>query len=193
MKIMKKKQRMIVAAAMAATLATGALPTTSAFAAETQAPIQQQELQMGIQPFAQSNLETAVKAALYGPEVKKIKVFEHEFNVKPIEVVDLGGGKKYVKGQISHHLSFRPDDQLYYDFTVKDGEVMGTPQYHIDRGGLTPFAAPLLSIIAAYNGIPVNPNDLNTLGQQIGKVIDGSWEHAAQSIATVVSLSFNEK
>ncbi|PFF14597.1 methyltransferase, partial [Bacillus thuringiensis] len=37
-----------------------------------------------------------------------------------------------------------------------------------------------------------NPNDLNALGQQIGKVIDGSWEHAAQSIATVVSLSFNE-
>ncbi|QWH75990.1 methyltransferase (plasmid) [Bacillus mycoides] len=190
---MKKKQRMIVTAAMAATLATGALPTTSAFAAETKAPIQQQESQMGIQPFSQSNLQTAVKAALYGPEVKKIKVFEHEFNVKPIEVVDLGGGKKYVKGQISHHLSFRPDDQVYYEFTVKDGEVIGTPQYHIDRGGFTPFAAPLLSIIAAYNGIPVNPNDLNTLGQQIGKVIDGSWEHAAQSIATVVSLSFNEK
>ncbi|MED3158454.1 methyltransferase, partial [Bacillus thuringiensis] len=39
---MKKKQRMIVTAAMAATLATGALPTTSAFAAETKAPIQQQ-------------------------------------------------------------------------------------------------------------------------------------------------------
>ncbi|MEJ9127221.1 methyltransferase, partial [Bacillus cereus] len=120
---MKKKQIMIVTAAMAAALATGALPTTSAFASETKAPIQQQESQMGIQPFSQSNLETAVKAALYGPEVKKIKVFEHEFNVKPIEVVDLGGGKKYVKGQISHHLSFRPDDQLYYDFTVKDGEV----------------------------------------------------------------------
>jgi cellobiose-specific phosphotransferase system component IIB len=190
MKVMKKKQRMIVTAAMAATLATGACPTTSAFAAETKAPIQQQESQMGIQPFSQSNLETAVKAALYGPEVKKNKsIFEHEFNVKPIEVVDLGGGKKYVKGQISHHLSFRPDDQVYYEFTVKDGEVIGTPQYHIDRGGFTPFAAPLLSIIAAYNGIPVNPNDLNTLGQQIGKVIDGSWEHAAQSIATVVSLA----
>ncbi|PEA58120.1 methyltransferase, partial [Bacillus thuringiensis] len=53
--------------------------------------------------------------------------------------------------------------------------------------------APLLSILAAYNGIPVNPNDLNSLGQQLGKVIDGSWEHAGQSIATAVSLSFNEK
>ena len=91
------------------------------------APIQQQEAQMGIQPFAQSNLETAVNAALNGPEVKKIKVFEHEFNVKPIEVVNLGGGKTYVKGQISHHLSFRPDDQFYYEFTVKDGEVIDTP------------------------------------------------------------------
>ncbi|PHD55755.1 methyltransferase [Bacillus toyonensis] len=190
---MKKKQRMIVTAALATTLATGAVPTTSVFAAEKESSVQQKESQMGIQPLAQNNLETAVKAALYGPEVKKIKVFEHEFNVKPIEVVDLGGGKKYVKGQISHHLSFRPDDQVYYEFTVKDGEVTGTPQYHIDRGGFTPFAAPLLSLIAAYNGIPVNPNDLNSLGQQIGKVIDGSWEHAAQSIATVVSLSFNEK
>ncbi|SHL23904.1 hypothetical protein SAMN04487918_1011834 [Bacillus sp. bc15] len=118
----------------------GALPTTSVFAAEKEAPIQPKEAQLSIQPFAQNNLETAVQAALNGPEVKKIKVFEHEFNVKEIEVVNLGAGKKYVKGQISHHLSFRPDDQFYYEFTVQDG----------------------------------------------------SWEHAAQSIATVVSLSFNE-
>ncbi|WP_002151134.1 hypothetical protein [Bacillus cereus] len=189
---MKMKSKMIMTTALAATLATGALPTTSVFAAEKEAPIQQKESQISIQPFAQSNLETAVNAALNGPEVKKIKVFEHEFNVKPIEVVNLAGGKKYVKGQISHHLSFRPDDQFYYEFTVQDGKVIDKPVFNIDRGGFTPFVAPLLSILAAYNGIPVNPNDLNSLGQQLGKVIDGSWEQAAQSIATVVSLTFNE-
>jgi hypothetical protein len=189
---MKMKRKIMMTTALAATLATGALPTTSVFAVEKGAPIQQNEAQMGIQPLAQNNLETAVNAALNGPEVKKIKVFEHEFNVKEIEVVNLGAEKKYVKGQISHHLSFRPDDQFYYEFTVQDGKVVDKPVFSIDRGGWTPFAAPLLSILAAYNGIPVNPNDLNTLGQQIGKVIDGSWEHAAQSIATVVSLSFNE-
>jgi len=75
---MKKKQKMLVTAAMVATLATSALPTTLASAAETNAPIQQQESQKSIQPFSQSNLEIAVNAALYGPEVKKIKVFEHE-------------------------------------------------------------------------------------------------------------------
>ncbi|MDA1679947.1 methyltransferase [Bacillus cereus group sp. TH152-1LC] len=189
---MKMKRKIMMTTALAATLATGALPSTSVFAAEKEAPIQQKEAQMSIQPLAQNNLETAVNAALNGPEVKKIKVFEHEFNVKEIEVVNLSGGKKYVKGQISHHLSFRPDDQFYYEFTVQDGKVVDKPVFNIDRGGWTPFAAPLLSILAAYNGIPVNPNDLNALGQQLGKVIDGSWEHAAQSIATVVSLSFNE-
>ena len=73
------KKQIITATALAATLATAALPTTSVFAAETVAPIQQQESQVSIQPFAQSNLETAVQAALNGPEVKKKKYLSIEF------------------------------------------------------------------------------------------------------------------
>ena len=53
---------------------------------------------------------------------------------------------------------------------MQDGKVIDKPVFNIDRGGWTPFAAPFLSILAAYNGIPVNPNDLNALGQQLGKV-----------------------
>ncbi|AMR06112.1 methyltransferase [Bacillus thuringiensis serovar pingluonsis] len=185
-------KKIITATALAATLATSTVPTTSVFAAENKIPIQRQESLVNIQPFSQNNLETAVQAALNGPEVKKIKIFEHEFNVKEIEVVDRGAAGKEVFGQISHHLSFRPDDQLYYKFTKKNDQITGF-EFHIDRGGWTPIVAPLLSILATYNGIPVNPNNLTELGQQLGKVIDGSWEHAGQSIATAVSLSFNEK
>ena len=73
---MKMKRKIMMTTALAATLATGALPSTSVFAAEKEAPIQQkEETQMSIKLFAQNNLETAVKAALNGPEVKKIKVF----------------------------------------------------------------------------------------------------------------------
>ncbi|MEH6892444.1 methyltransferase [Bacillus sp. JJ864] len=187
---MKMKRKLVMSTVLAATLATGVIPSTSVFAAETEGSIQQVESKtINIQPFGKNNLETAVNAALHGPEVKKLKIFDHEFNVKEVEVANLGEGKTYVKGKISHHISYRPDDQFYYEFTVQDGKVIDGPKYNIDRGGLTPVAAPILSIIAAYNGIPVNPNDLNTLGQQLGRIIDGSWEQAAQSIATVVSLS----
>lgn len=94
---MKMKRKIMMTTALAATLATGALPTTSVLAAEKEAPIQQKEEQVSIQPLAQNNLETAVNAALNGPEVKKIKVFEHEFNVKEIEVVNLGAGKNMLR------------------------------------------------------------------------------------------------
>ncbi|PEQ71692.1 methyltransferase, partial [Bacillus thuringiensis] len=49
---MKMKRKIIMTTALAVTLATGALPTTSVFAAEKEAPIQQKEAQLSIQPFA---------------------------------------------------------------------------------------------------------------------------------------------
>ncbi|MEC3428011.1 methyltransferase, partial [Bacillus thuringiensis] len=52
---MKMKRKIIMTTALAATLATGALPTTSVFAAEKEAPIQHKEAQSSIQPLAQNN------------------------------------------------------------------------------------------------------------------------------------------
>ena len=94
---MKMKRKIMMTTALAATLATGALPTTSVFAVEKGAPIQQNEAQMGIQPLAQNNLETAVNLCLKWSRSQKIKVFEHEFNVKEIEVVNLGAGKNMLR------------------------------------------------------------------------------------------------
>ncbi|MEC2260572.1 methyltransferase, partial [Bacillus cereus] len=51
---MKMKRKIMMTTALAATLATGALPTTSVFAAEKEAPIQLKEAQLSIQPFAQN-------------------------------------------------------------------------------------------------------------------------------------------
>lgn len=71
---MKMKRKIIMTTALAATLATGALPTTSVFAAEKEAPIQHKEAQSSIQPLAQNNLETAAQAALNGiQKSKKLK------------------------------------------------------------------------------------------------------------------------
>jgi hypothetical protein len=65
-----------------------------------------------------TNFEKAMKAALEGPEVKKIKIEKHEFNVKPVKSTgDRVTGPMY-KGQISHHLAWRDDDQVYYEFQV---------------------------------------------------------------------------
>jgi hypothetical protein len=75
----------------------------------------------------QAQFTRAMKAALEGPEVKKVKPERHEFNVKPIKVEKLADGLKIIGEDghhISHHLSFRPDDQVRYTAMVNNDGVL---------------------------------------------------------------------
>lgn len=77
--------------------------------------------------FNEAALEKALKAIFKGPEIKKLKIEKHEFNFKPIEIIRKNG-RIFVNGndghQISHHLRFRPDDQVFYEFEVSsDGKI----------------------------------------------------------------------
>ncbi|MGQ7115332.1 hypothetical protein ACUOFC_59855, partial [Escherichia sp. TWPC-MK] len=60
-----------------------------------------------------------VQAALLGPEIKKLKIFDHEFNVKPAYISKLGN-QTVVNGQISHHLSFRFDYPIFFYKAIID-------------------------------------------------------------------------
>jgi hypothetical protein len=71
------------------------------------------------------SMEEVIHAALYGPEVKKLKVYDHEFNVKPVER-SRAGSRLIVSGQISHCLSLRPDDQVYYTIVLENAVIQPT-------------------------------------------------------------------
>jgi hypothetical protein len=135
-----------------------------------------------------NNLDKAVQAALLGPEIKKLKVFDHEFNVKPAYISKLGN-QTIVNGQISHHLSFRLDDQVYYRFVKEDG-VIKNLEIKIDRGGWTKITAPIGAIIAQYFGVPITPDLLSQIGQQLGALTDlcGKWEYASEAIVAAIGL-----
>jgi hypothetical protein len=64
-----------------------------------------------------SGYEAAINAALYGPENKGITIHRHDFNVKKMSI-DWTGSFAIAKGQISHRLWGRPDDQVYYTITI---------------------------------------------------------------------------
>ncbi|MGX5481528.1 methyltransferase [Bacillus thuringiensis] len=133
-----------------------------------------------------NNLDKAVQAALLGPEIKKLKVFDHEFNVKPA-YISKKDNQTVVNGQISHHLSYRLDDQVYYRFVKENGEIKNL-EIKIDRGGWTKITAPIGAIIAQYFGVPITPNLLSQIGQQLGALIDGKWEYASEAIVAAIGL-----
>lgn len=82
--------------------------------------------------------EEAMEAALEGPQLKGYRVIGHGFNVKPIERSAASGGRVHIKGQLSHRLKWRDDDQVHYQMTVDVGERVSIDDVdiNIDRSFL---------------------------------------------------------
>jgi hypothetical protein len=134
------------------------------------------------------SMDAAIHAALYGPEKKKLKVYDHEFNVKPIERSRRGSGMT-IMGHISHHLRFRPDDQVYYTVILEKGVIQDI-KTAINRGGLTPIAAPIISALAEYfGGVAVPPDKVASVGRTLGRLYDGGWESAVSIMITNITLA----
>jgi len=127
-----------------------------------------------------NSFQAAVNAALHGPEIKKVKVFGHHFNVKPAEITRTGT-KVTAAGQISHHLRWRRDDQVYY-YIEKEGGTVKKIELRIDRGGWAPIAGAILGALT-----PVSAGTITDIGRALGGVIDGSWQGAAQAIIVGVA------
>jgi hypothetical protein len=146
----------------------------------------------------QANFEKAMHAALQGPEVKKLKLEKHEFNVKPVSITRTSEGMR-VKGQISHHLSFRDDDQYHYSFTVAAGRQVAIEdvEVDVDRSILSSVFKLGLDLLLKYlseklgDKLPDLPGQtqqaLTTAGDQAAdrvfedsqRLLDGSWEGEA--------------
>ena len=80
-------------------------------------------------------LARCMSAVTQGPELKGIKFHGITFNCKHWEISKRGLTTK-VKGQLSHHLIWRPDDQVNYEFTINQlGRIVGKT-ITIERGGI---------------------------------------------------------
>jgi hypothetical protein len=143
----------------------------------------------------QARFVTGTEAAICGPEKKGLKLRGHTFNVKKANIIwDEWGRPLYVSGQISHHLSFRPDDQIYYLIEYENGMVKKT-DVKINRGGWGPIIGVVFPVINAVilvqtgKGLPITPKDVEQAAQDIAKLVGGNWEHQAQILIGLIGMA----
>jgi hypothetical protein len=101
-----------------------------------------------------AGLNEAIQAALEGPERKDIKINTHNFNVKPV-TRDEHDGELHVWGQISHKLTVRPDDQIFYHIVKKDGAIL-TTDINVNKGGWQKIAGPTGLRLCGIGGTLMN-------------------------------------
>jgi hypothetical protein len=134
-----------------------------------------------------AGLDEAIAAALNGPERKDIEISGHGFNVKPCSRDNQANGDLHVKGQISHKLTHRPDDQIYYHIVKKDGLVMSIDA-DVKNGGWPKVAGPIGSAIAGYFGKPIPPNVITDAMQKVADVNPDGWAQACDTIITAIAV-----
>lgn len=146
--------------------------------------------------FANSALDKAVeRAVVQKKETKKVNTYNgHEFNIKPVSVVPLGVAGFEIKGQLSHHLRFRKDDQFYYTVRIDRTGTIQKFDEKIDKGGLTSMLLDLKAgeIVSKLTGgaVPssIAEKGIEKAGRWLGGKLDGSWEGAARKVVIRIGL-----
>ncbi len=144
---------------------------------------------------AGSKLENAVyKAVVKQKSTKRVRASRgHEFNIKKVSVSRTPTGY-LAKGQLSHHLSFRKDDQYYYTIEINRSGVITRFDEKINRGGFTTtlLKLPVGELIKAKSKGKVDAKTskagIEAAGRWLGSKLDGNWEAAARKIVVVVGL-----
>ncbi|TNC46271.1 hypothetical protein FHG66_19210, partial [Rubellimicrobium rubrum] len=120
------------------------------------------------------SVEAALQAAFEGPERKKLKIHGHEFNIKPMEIVSEGASTR-AHGQISHHLSHRPDDQVYFDITLTNRVVTGVNR-RVEEGGWAQIWSAVAPFLAAATGYKeLNSSEIKEMIQNSERLLNGTW------------------
>ncbi|HYW35215.1 MAG TPA: hypothetical protein VE868_07405 [Balneolaceae bacterium] len=133
-----------------------------------------------------SNKQKAYHAAFEGPEVKKLKIYGHEWNVKKANI-QKEADKVVIEGQISHCMAWSFDDQIFYNFVFDKGKLTKHNVKIEDRNWIE-LSAPIVSAVGAYIGVPISPDTADKVCNELDKIAYGDWKQAVQGLALDIAM-----
>ena len=169
-------QARYLALAAFALFAAGAVPTQAREVRDHTKPGDGQSSPDASGVRFRTELEKAIEKASNGKQAS-VKVDGHEFVIKAIGKSRVGNDTT-ISGVISHHLSMRKDDQIYYKIRQGGGKTISADM-DINRGGFSK-----LNPIGGW--LPTEPVT-EWLHPKGGKLLDGSWEGACRYIIASIA------
>ena len=131
----------------------------------------------------QIRLDECIDRLLIGPGRKKIKIRGHEFNCEPMNDSWASIGNLYrFRGRLSHHLSFRKDDQVRFGFVVSPTGQVSKFEADIDRGGVLSTYGAVFPLTKMQDLVPPVRWTTDTYASVTGRVFDGDWQSVANMI-----------
>ncbi len=135
-------------------------------------------------------LDDCVDRMLMGPTKKKVKVRGHEFNCKRYSRWTKSGDFYKVEGQLSHHLTARPDDQVNYSFLVSSTGEIGGLTMNTKSGGFR-------KIVNQLGGLGNTKMKIGTWYADkflaaAGRAVDGGWKGSSSLIIGTMAIRIGQ-
>ncbi|SMO72614.1 hypothetical protein [Fodinibius sediminis] len=134
-----------------------------------------------------TNIDKALHAALEGPEIQRLKVYGHHWNVKPADVLRREGTRVRVEGQLDHSVRMWDDDHLFYKFTFKNGKLE-EQDLQIKEKGLGQIAGIVANAVGKFVDMPIPPEEISKIGNKLENMAHNEWQYAIQKLALRIGL-----
>lgn len=134
-----------------------------------------------------SNIEKALHAAIQGPEIQRLKVYGHHWNVKPANTLQRKGSKVIIEGQIDHSVRIMDDDHLFYKLIFEDGKLE-KQEMHIEEKGLGQIAGIVAEAVGNFVDLPIPPDEIEEIGNRLENMAHNDWQYAIQKLALRIGL-----
>ncbi|MAG56527.1 MAG: hypothetical protein CMJ83_09575 [Planctomycetes bacterium] len=137
--------------------------------------------------------ERAMKALFGGPKVKKLRLRGHQFNIYPAKI-QKRGSQVVMSGRMSHHLRWRPDDQITYRIVKRNG-VVTSMKVKINRGGFAKLAGrywKYLKLLNPKTALVKKGTVVSTM-RKLGRLVDGNWGSASSYILATAALRLDSQ
>jgi hypothetical protein len=137
-------------------------------------------------------ISKCLDSARNGPERKKVSLWGHEFNCKRASV-QTRGAQTVITGQLSHHLSLRTDDQVYYmivkqwDPARKQWMLVANPTVEFNQGGKIPLLGETLTLVGLALGAPIPGGAIQQTVEKLAALTVGSWRGAANNMVGLIA------
>lgn len=139
--------------------------------------------------IGEAELRSCVSRFVLESDPQRIDFNGHEFVCKGKSGWKTTDGVTLVKGQLSHHLSGRPDDQVNWSAKITAEGAVEDVKIEIKRGGAGKWLSWPARAVLAYYGKPVSEETMTTFFRESGKLWDGEWETTAELVVAGIASS----
>jgi hypothetical protein len=134
----------------------------------------------------------AAIAAVNGPDLENVKIYDHYFHVKQASTNAFGQSAD-IEGQISRIRDQSYDDQVYYSISIRDASIEKVEK-KVSGGGYGPLLEAVATPLLRVKGTNISKEEVHQIQEELDRLVFGAdnWLFIVDRIVAGIALEVQQ-